>query len=77
MVSEGDTVWVEYTDTGTHKGAWAGIPATNKKVEYPLVLILDFEAGKVKLYKLYFDRLRFLSQLNEDAVAELWDKMRK
>ncbi len=77
MVSQGDTVWVEYTATGTQKGALFGIPATNKKFEYTSVFIYDFEAGKVKLYKCYFNMLRFLTQIQEKAVAELWDKMRK
>lgn len=77
MVSKGDTVWVEYTFTGTHKGDYFRIPATNKKVEYPSVAIFDFEAGKVKRWKEYFDRMRFLNQLNKEAIAELWDKMRK
>lgn len=76
MVSQGDTIVVKSTFTGTHKGDWFGIPATNKKVEYPELSIYDFEAGKVKLLKHFFDRLRLLSQLNEDAVSELWDKMR-
>jgi len=77
MVSQGDTVWVEYTFTGTQKGAWFRIPATNKKVEYQLVMIFDFEAGKIKLWKVYWDRLRFFKQIQEQAVAEFWDKMRK
>jgi len=77
MGSKGNAVVVEYTRTGTHKGAWYRIPATNKKIEYPVVSIYDFEAGKVKLVKVYFDRLRLLNQMKEKAVAELWDKMRK
>jgi steroid delta-isomerase-like uncharacterized protein len=77
MVSQGDTVWVEYTATGTHKGDLFGIPATNKKFEYQSVFIYDIEAGKVKRYKCYFSMLRFLKQIQEKAVSELWDKMRK
>ena len=77
MVSQGNTVCVESTFTGTHKGAWFGIPATNKKVEYPEVDIYEFKAGKVKLFKLYFNLMRLLNQFNEQAVAELQDKMRK
>ena len=78
MVSQDDTVWVESTFTGTNKGDWFRIPATNKTVEYPEVDIYDFDGGgKVKLFKLYFPRLRLLNQFNEQAVGELWDKMRK
>ena len=72
MVSQDDTVWVESTFTGTHKGAWFRIPATNKTVEYPEVDIYDFDGGeKVKLLKLYFPRLRFLNQLNQNAPNPL------
>jgi hypothetical protein len=34
MVVEGNKVAVRYTLTGTHKGEFMGIPATNKKVIY-------------------------------------------
>lgn len=54
MVSQGNTVVVEYIGVGTHKGEYLGIPATNKTYEMPIVWILDFEAGKVKLWKVYY-----------------------
>jgi predicted metal-dependent phosphoesterase TrpH len=47
MISQGNTVVVELTFTGTHK------EAPNKKIEIPFVEIFDFEAGKVKLHKEY------------------------
>lgn len=50
-MSQGNTVVVEWTFTGTHKGEVLGIPATNKKVEIPGVWILVLEAGKVNLLK--------------------------
>ena len=65
MVSHGNMVWLEHTETGTHKGEFHGIPATNKKFEYQAVMIFDFEAGKVKLWKLYLDLQSILNQLNE------------
>ena len=45
-VSPGRTVWVESTWTATHRGAYLGIPATNKKVELQTVRIIDIEAGR-------------------------------
>lgn len=53
MVSQGNTVVVEATATGTHKGEFLGIPATNKKPEAKGIWIFDFEAGKVKFWKEY------------------------
>jgi predicted ester cyclase len=37
MVSQGDTVVVEATATGTHKGEFLGISATNKKAEAKVI----------------------------------------
>ena len=62
-VSQGNTVWVEGTVMATHKGELLGIPATNKKVDWPFVWIFDFEAGKVKLWKEYFNIQRVIQQL--------------
>jgi len=53
IVSQGNTVIVEYGWSATHTRKWAGIPPTNKKFEMPGVEIYDFQAGKVKLWKDY------------------------
>jgi len=53
MVSQGNTVVMEATASGTHKGEFLGIPATNKKVEARVIWVVDFEAGKVRLWKEY------------------------
>jgi C-1 hydroxylase len=65
VVSQGKTAVMEVTATGTHKGEYLGMPATNKKWELPEVHILDFEAGKVKLWKGYADTQRLIQQLSE------------
>ena len=63
MMSKGNTVWTEGSFSGTHKGELFGIPATNKKVGWPVVWIFDFEAGKVKLWKEYFNFQIVIQQL--------------
>jgi steroid delta-isomerase-like uncharacterized protein len=55
VLSQNNTVVVESTGKGTHKGEIFGIPATNKKFEAVGVWIFDFEAGKVKLWKEYYN----------------------
>ena len=55
MVSKGNIVVAEWTLIATHKGVFLGIPATNKKVEMQGVSIFQFESGKVKLYKDYWN----------------------
>jgi len=63
-VSQGNTVVVEATATGTQKREFLGIPPTNKKAEARVIWIFDFEAGKVKLWKEYVNFPGF-------AVAQL------
>ncbi|MBX9676343.1 MAG: ester cyclase [Methylotenera sp.] len=47
IVSEGDTVWAYGTYSGTHKGEWLGIPATNQTYSIQAVDIFRIENGKL------------------------------
>jgi steroid delta-isomerase-like uncharacterized protein len=47
IVSEGDTVWAYGTYSGTQKGDWLGIPATNKPYSIHAVDIFRIENGKL------------------------------
>jgi steroid delta-isomerase-like uncharacterized protein len=47
IVSEGDTVWAYGTYSGTQKGDWLGIPATNKHYSIHAVDIFRIENGKL------------------------------
>jgi len=46
MVAEGDKVAVRVTGTGTNKGAFRGIPPTNKKVTLWMIQIDRIAGGK-------------------------------
>lgn len=46
MVAEGDKVAVRLTTTGTNKGAFKGIPPTNKKVTVSMIQIDRIAEGK-------------------------------
>jgi len=63
----GNTVVVEVTWAGTHTGplqAPAGtIPATGKKQSTRAGWVMNFEAGKLKDSRHYFDMLAFMQQL--------------
>ena len=69
MVAEGDTVVVEYTFTGTHKGPMRTptgdvIPPTNKTLSGPAldIGVMD-DKGQLKSLRQYFDTARGLQQL--------------
>ncbi len=66
-VSTGNTVTLEVTWKGTHTGPLQGpsgsIPATGKQQTTRSGWVLDFEGGKVKASRHYFDMLAFMQQL--------------
>lgn len=47
IVAEGDTVWVYGTYSGTQKGDWLGIPATNRSYSISAVDIFRVQDGKL------------------------------
>jgi hypothetical protein len=63
VVVEGDKAVIRYTYTGTHKGAFMGIPATNKKVTGWTIQIDRFVDGKFVEAWERTDTLGFMQQL--------------
>jgi steroid delta-isomerase-like uncharacterized protein len=47
MIAEGDKVFVRATMSGTHRGEFLGVPATNRKVSVPMGDYVRFADGKV------------------------------
>jgi steroid delta-isomerase-like uncharacterized protein len=47
IAAEGDAVWVYGTYSGTQKGDWLGIPATNKAYKMDAVDIFRVQDGKL------------------------------
>ncbi len=62
-----DAVIVEVVFGGTHRGNWAGIEATGKRMEVQAVLIFVFEGDNLVCEKVYFDHATILRQLG--AIA--------
>ena len=50
-----DAVVVEGRFQGTHEGSWRGLPATGRKVDFPMCLIFEFEGEVMTNERLYFD----------------------
>jgi steroid delta-isomerase-like uncharacterized protein len=47
IIAKQDKVIVRFNSTGTHKGEWAGIPATGKKGETSHIAIYRIQDGKI------------------------------
>lgn len=59
-----DAVIVEVIIRGTHLGGWRGLPATGRRVEFPLCGIYTFDADDhLAGEKIYYDRGTVLRQL--------------
>jgi steroid delta-isomerase-like uncharacterized protein len=59
-----DAVLVEVVIRGTHLGAWRGLPATGRRVEFPLCGVYTFDASdRLAGEKIYYDRATVLRQL--------------
>jgi steroid delta-isomerase-like uncharacterized protein len=69
----GEAVILEVTISGTHTGAWRGLPATGRPVSFPLCGIFTFDSGdRILGEKIYYDRAAVLRQLGvfwEPATA--------
>jgi len=59
-----DGVIVEVVIRGTHRGPWRGLPATGRRVEFPLCGIFTFDADdRLAGERIYYDRAAVLGQL--------------
>lgn len=71
IIAQDDYVVVEFTGRGTHTGTLAtpagDIPATGRSVTLQLVDVLEFDAGKVKTQRSYFDTGSLMAQLGISA----------
>ena len=63
--SKGDTVWLEVTSIATHSKEYIGIPASNKRFEFSMAVIMDFEDGKIKRQTEYSNMERLKQILSE------------
>jgi steroid delta-isomerase-like uncharacterized protein len=60
----GETVILEVKITGTHLGAWRGLPPTGRRIEFPLCGIFSFDTDdRIAGERIYYDRATVLRQL--------------
>jgi steroid delta-isomerase-like uncharacterized protein len=59
-----EAILVEVMIRGTHLGGWRGLPATGRRVEFPLCGVYTFDANdRLAGEKIYYDRATVLRQL--------------
>jgi predicted ester cyclase len=49
--------------TGTHKGTFAGVPATNKKAHWQSCNVIEVKSGKAISSRVYADNVSLMRQL--------------
>jgi len=69
-VAEGETVVQRMTLSGTHEGAFGGVPATSRHVTWDLVGVLRLGPdGKFTKHWVIWDQLGLLRQLGADPAS--------
>ena len=63
IFEDGDTVVLEIVCTGTHKGTFLGIEATNKQISYRSVVFYKFDYGKISQARAVYDQMGLLEQI--------------
>jgi steroid delta-isomerase-like uncharacterized protein len=59
-----DAIVLEVLITGTHLGAWRGLPPTGRHLEFPLCAVFTFDENDRMLgERIYYDRATVLRQL--------------
>ena len=59
-----DSIVLEVLIRGTHLGGWRGLPATGRRVEFPLCGVYTFDADdRLAGERIYYDRGTVLRQL--------------
>ena len=63
IATPGNNVVSRAVLTGTHKGTFAGVPATNKKASWHSCNIVEVKNGKVLSSRIYADNVSLMRQL--------------
>jgi steroid delta-isomerase-like uncharacterized protein len=58
-----EAIVVEGTFKGTHQGTWRGLPATGRRVEFPMIIVFRFDGEAMLGERLFFDLGTALRQL--------------
>ena len=54
---------VEGSFRGTHEGTWRGLPATGRRVDFPMLIVFPFDGERMMGERIFFDLSTPLRQL--------------
>jgi steroid delta-isomerase-like uncharacterized protein len=63
IIASGDHVVTRVVASGTHKGTFAGVPATNKKATWHACNVVRLKNGKTISSRIYADNVSLMRQL--------------
>jgi steroid delta-isomerase-like uncharacterized protein len=69
MLAEGDKVFTRFTWSGTHEGAFLGIPGTGRRITVKGTVIDRLVAGKMADSRILMDTLGMMQQLGALPVS--------
>jgi steroid delta-isomerase-like uncharacterized protein len=68
-----DGIVLEVNIRGTHRGAWRDLPATGRRVDFPLCGVYSFDADdRLAGERIYYDRATVLRQLGVFREPSSW-----
>jgi len=62
-----DIVFVDTVIRGTHRGDWAGVPATGRSIEVRCGCVFHFDGDRLVKETVYFDHATLLAQISLDG----------
>jgi len=69
MVAEDDKVFSRFTWSGTHRGAFLGIPATGRSIRVTGMVLDRIAEGKMAESRILMDRLSLMQQMGVIPTA--------
>ena len=69
MIAERDLVAVRGTFTGTHRGAFAGVEATGRRVSAGLMITYRVDGDRIVEHWMQFDGAALMTQLTQAQAA--------
>ncbi len=64
LLTSSEAVALLVVVSGTHEGAWRGLPGTGRRLKFPLWAVYTFnELDKIEAETVYYDRATVLAQL--------------